>query len=307
MPPNSRIQSAMTQIKRWMLEHDAPLLVENLAPGATPAELAEAESKLGFPLPPELRDLWAIHNGQNEEQNGFVESFDLLSCQGALFERESTLSFIDFLRQDPASWKEAGVTREEAESDRWVPFAGRGYADTLVVSGVSGAVFTCAKDAPPLHRIAGSLTEWLEAYAARVVAGDYSVEEGFGDYYLELRDRDAEREEEEHERRREEEARYRRKTPMLKQVDDVLALPKPDPWRAQDVFERAAAEKPEVLPEAVERLFRQVRDPQFIATALQVVLHAVTLSPAQWRTVMKGGELLGNNAIRDIAARHLSR
>lgn len=81
MPPSSRIQNALKKIKRWMLENDAPLLVENLAPGATPAELAEAESKLGFPLPPELRDLWAIHNGQNDEQNGFVESFDLLSVR----------------------------------------------------------------------------------------------------------------------------------------------------------------------------------------------------------------------------------
>jgi hypothetical protein len=49
---------------------------------------------------------------------------------------------------------------------------------------VSGRVFTCGKDAPPLHFVAGSVIEWLEGYADRVEAGEYTVEEGFGECYL---------------------------------------------------------------------------------------------------------------------------
>jgi hypothetical protein len=56
------------------------------------------------------------------------------------------------------------------------------------VSGVTGRVFTCEKDVPPLHFIAGSVVEWLEDYADRVEAGGYEVDEGFGDCYLASRD-----------------------------------------------------------------------------------------------------------------------
>jgi len=73
------------------------------------------------------------------------------------------------------------------ESDSWVAFAARGY-DSLVVSGVTGRVFTCEKDALPLHWVAESVLEWIEAYAGRVEAGAYTVEEGFGECYLDRPD-----------------------------------------------------------------------------------------------------------------------
>jgi len=58
------------------------------------------------------------------------------------------------------------VTAEEVESDHWVPFAGRD-SESLVVSGVTGRVFTCGKDSPPLHLVARSISKWAEQYAAR--------------------------------------------------------------------------------------------------------------------------------------------
>ena len=54
------------------------------------------------------------------------------------------------LREGPADWAEAGITQEEALSDAWLPCAGRD-SDTLVVACLSGRVFTCGKDAPPLR------------------------------------------------------------------------------------------------------------------------------------------------------------
>jgi hypothetical protein len=51
------------------------------------------------------------------------------------------------------------------EEDRWIPFASRDYGDLVVVYGLTGRVFTCKKDSPPLHLVAESVVEWLEAYA----------------------------------------------------------------------------------------------------------------------------------------------
>lgn len=168
-----------------MRDHAAAVLVENLADGATAAELDAFEASCGYPLPSDLRTLWSIHAGQRSEQNGFIEAMDLYGPQEALSAGESVAMWIEAMREDPESYDEAGVDEAEIASDRWLAIAGRGYADLIVASGVSGRVFRCEKDVPPLHLLAPSIAAWLEAYAGDVDAGKYAVEEGFGDCYLE--------------------------------------------------------------------------------------------------------------------------
>lgn len=298
-----RISKAFDRIKRWMTENGAPLLAENLAPGATAAELAEVESLLGFALPTELREVWTLHDGQFHDHDGFVGPLELFSSKRVFDERESVMLEIDFLRGDPDAARRAGVSAAELASQQWVPFAGRN-SDWLAVCGVSGAVFRCGKDAPETRRIAASITEWIEGYAGLVEAGEFTVRRGFGNHYLERRDRiPLARIKEELTRERARDARYRTETPMLKQVEDVLALAEPHPRRMRDVLERAAREAPELLPHALELLFGKVSDPRYLATGLQCVLDAITLTPDQWEKVRLGGELIENSAIRDVAAK----
>lgn len=178
----SLIPGQLERIKKWMNKH-APLLTANLAPGAPKSRLDKLESDLGFTLPSDLRILWSIHNGQKEKLNGFMGSLDLYNVDWALAGYKSVMTFIAFLRQHEERWPAAMVTREEAASASWLPFAGRD-SDTLVVSGVSGRVFTCGKDSPPIHLAAESIAEWFTKYADGIEAGRYQVEEGFGDYYL---------------------------------------------------------------------------------------------------------------------------
>jgi cell wall assembly regulator SMI1 len=180
----SRIGQALERVKAWMNAHDAEVLVQNLAAGASTARLDAYQAKLDFPLPSDLRALWSIHAGQTSEQDGFVGAMDFLGPEAAAGENENVTMFIEFLREEPSTWDEAGVTKDEATSNAWLAVAGRGYADLLVVSGVTGRVFTCRKDSPPLHFVATSIVEWLEAYADRVEAGEYTVKEGFGACYL---------------------------------------------------------------------------------------------------------------------------
>jgi cell wall assembly regulator SMI1 len=181
-PAPGRVAAAFALLKNWMLAH-APLLAENLAAGAPTAHLDAIEEKLGFAFPADLRELWLLHDGQMSEQSGFVGALDLFTAEQALSERDGVLMFVDFLQQAPSEWAEAGVTDDEARSDRWLPFAGRD-SDTLAVNCVTGRVFSCGKDVPPLHLVATSVTEWIEQYADRVERGAYKVEEGFGDYFL---------------------------------------------------------------------------------------------------------------------------
>ena len=156
----------------------------------------------------------------------------------------------------------------------------------------------CHDDSPTL--LAPSLADWMERYAARVQADDYSVEEGFGDYYLQLRDRDQERRQSETARRNAEHERYRSETPLLEQF--TIALEKRDGDRCLEVLKDALArEDRAAFDAAVAQLFASNPEPDFAAATLRPSLSSVALTPDQWLDVAVGGALLENNAIRNYA------
>ncbi len=289
-------RAAFERIAAWMKGHGAALLVDNLAPGATQERLDRAEAELGIALPAHLRALWSVHDGQREEGNGFVEAFDLLSIDGAVAQLETVRLLLEMEREHPSA--DAAYTDDELRSDDWIPFAGRD-SDSLVVHGVTGRVFEYFHDYS-LTLLASSLGEWMERYATRVEADDYSVEEGFGDYYLQLRNRERERRERELEQRSAEQERYRRETPLLEQFAN--ALEKRDADRCLEVFKDALARDDRAaFDAAVARLFASNPEPDFAAAALRPSLGSVTLTADQWLDVAVGGALLENNAIRNYA------
>ncbi|HYQ02611.1 MAG TPA: SMI1/KNR4 family protein [Polyangiaceae bacterium] len=294
----NEIRKSIERIAHWMNEHGAPLLTANLASGASAQRLDEVEAELGAALPSELRALWSVHDGQREEGNGFVGAYDLLSTQRALDERESALALIRFTRESPQWAASSGATSTELGSNHWLPFAARD-ADALLVHGITGRVFRCDHDDAP-ELLASSLVEWFQRYAARVEADDYAVEEGFGDYYLELRDREAERQRQEREQRAVEHERVRRETSLLDRFRDAVETKREDRCievlrDALDRNERAA------FHAAVALLFADGLDPKFVASALRPSLNTLTLLPDQWVDIAVGGAQLDNNAIVDVA------
>jgi cell wall assembly regulator SMI1 len=298
------IRLSIERISRWMNANGAPLLVANLAPGASAERLARAATEFGVALPSDLCALWSLHDGQREEQNGFIESYDLLSIEVALAEQETVLRGIEFARESPDWWKNSGGTSEELASNHWLPFAGRD-SDLLAVHGVTGRVFQCPHDDSP-KVVAPSLGEWFQRYADRVEADDYAVEEGFGDYYLELRNREAERLEQERAARAAEHERLRRETPLLAQVRQAIESKKED--RCSEALKDALdRDDKEAFGAAVALLFADGTDARFVAGALRPLLNAVTLTSDQWVDVAVGGALLGNNAIRDVAVSRATR
>ncbi|APR82595.1 Hypothetical protein A7982_07944 [Minicystis rosea] len=299
MQPEESLIEAFEQIKAWMAEHGAELLVENLAAGASAERLSQAEAELGFSLGRDLRALWSLHNGQHEEMNGFVGAFDLYSIERALVERDTVTSPLEYLRNTPRAAAESGLTNAELLSDSWLPFAGRD-SDGLAVNTVSGRVFEiCHDDSPPLRLHTASLVAWATQYAARVVADDYRVEEGFGDYYLELRDREAERRQEERSRIEQAERERKQKMSAKELLHEAVARGKVN--AAQEVLQRAEQTSQAALDEALSLLFTAGASPAFIAETLRLMLKRVTLTASQWQVVAEGGTSLGNNAIRDLA------
>jgi len=304
----ARVGNAIERIAGWLNAHGAPLLVENLASGASAETLAHAADELGAPLPPDLVALWSHHDGQREELNGFIASLDLLGTRRSLSERPRILASVTFLRETPETWDAAGVTTAELQSDLWLPIASRDH-DSIVVSGISGRVFSCRVDSPPLSLLAASVADWLDAYADRVVAGHYAIEAGFGTYYLAAGAGEADDDDDEDE----EDEPDPRGTPLLDRLREAIATKNAETCsevlRAaflpdHDLEEEAAAA---AQRELVELLFATNPEPRFVASALRRYLSAVDLSREQWQTIATGGELLGNNAIRAFAAARATR
>jgi SMI1 / KNR4 family (SUKH-1) len=297
-------ENAFTRITAWMSSHGAEVLAENLSAGAGTAHLDEIEARFGFALPPDLRTLWTIHDGQREEMNGFFEIFDLFSAERAFAERELIALPLQWHREDPIPIDEAALSQAELASDAWIAFAGRD-SDGLAVCALTGRVFTIWHDDPPPRACAESVTAWLSAYAARVEAEDYRVEEGFGDCFLELRDREKEARDAERERRAQEEVRRRAERPLLELFDEAIARDNVD--LGEDVLARAERESSDAVASVIDRLFgrrslfARPTAPEFVARVLRVRLSRLQLSAAQWKVVADGGERIGNNAVRDLA------
>ena len=173
-------------IVQWMRDNGAASIVDNLAPGATPAALDAGEAMFGFPITGELAALWAIHDGQREEAHGFIEYYDLCSMQLARVSAEDIYFALEMILPGDEVVA-SGLTEPERASKKWVRLAGRD-SDGYAVNAESGRVFSLEHDeVPPLKLVAPSISAWLADYAARVLAGGYDVEDGLGDVYLSRR------------------------------------------------------------------------------------------------------------------------
>lgn len=287
----SDFRDPFKRVRFWMYENGAELLAENLAPGADEAALDACEKRMGFPLGADLRALWAVHDGQHEEGNGFYESYDLLSSKQA--DPEDVRTFLPFLREDASNSgvQQSGLTAAELASDSWIRIVGRD-ADGVAVNAESGRVFDiCHDDFPALKYGAPSLLAWLTAYADRVEADDYTVAEGFGDFYLEERDRQAEA----REAAREAEQKRRSEMPSLELLE--LAIEKSNDGIALQAFEKTeGAERLAFL----EALF-ECAPAAFATATLRPKLNELTLSQSQWFIIGEGAKVLGNNALVALA------
>lgn len=76
------------RIDQWLATH-APRILEELNPGASETDLAEAEAALGFALPEDFKTFYHVHNGGGIELLGLLEhmSEGLYSLQGIVANR----------------------------------------------------------------------------------------------------------------------------------------------------------------------------------------------------------------------------
>lgn len=171
------IAAAFALAKTWLQANAGSAIVKNLAKPATDAALAKAEKQLGFPIPEALKQVWKVHNGQKDEGNPFMRSYNFLSVGESVRFRKDFVDSIQFLLDD----EDADELKPQERDDHWLPIAMQD-SDMLVVHATTGRVFDFCETLDVAS--ARNFTAWMEGYAQAIAQGAYRVEDGFGGVYL---------------------------------------------------------------------------------------------------------------------------
>jgi hypothetical protein len=149
------MEAALARLEAWLAEH-APPLRELLNPPATPAVIAAFEARTSLVVAPELRRLYAVHDGEAEGSDG------IFGCK---------------------RWLPLRAAAEEVEligSEGVVPFLRSGGGDLLYVKSHSGAgadrrVYEWWHEVPEeAEVVADSLEAWLADFIARLYSGGFA-------------------------------------------------------------------------------------------------------------------------------------
>lgn len=136
-------RGAWRRLEQWCERHH-PQLLETLNAGATPEEIAEVEETIGQPLPADVRESFAIHNGERGN-NGFILGVKLLpivSVLGDMQTWQEVESYNEEFRDSMSSWPE-GAVQLDYSNRGWVPLtrdAGVNHIGVDLAPGLTGVV-----------------------------------------------------------------------------------------------------------------------------------------------------------------------
>jgi cell wall assembly regulator SMI1 len=150
-----------------------------------PAKLAKAMSELGIRLPRDVRDSYAIHDGQTEG-SALIGGYRLLPLERVLAEWRVFKTLHDEGEFDGKETDTDAGIRPEWWNPGWVPIAGDGTGDFHCIDiapakgGSKGQVIHFVHDEAVRHVVAESFREWLLVFSDDLNDGAYRASDDEG-------------------------------------------------------------------------------------------------------------------------------
>jgi cell wall assembly regulator SMI1 len=163
------LPSLLARLDAWLSKHRRRYH-DGLQPAARPQQLTALEQTLGRPLPQELHQLLAWHNGQKEDLIGaFVEAWNLMSAE------EIGLEYAERKKNSDPPW-----------NDSWMPFLDDGQGDLVLLDSATagGPVRELWRGRQEPETVAPSLTAWVAKFLADLEAGRYHEDPERGEFRL---------------------------------------------------------------------------------------------------------------------------
>jgi uncharacterized protein (TIGR02996 family) len=170
-------RGAWQRLENWCRQHH-PLLVEMLNPGATTEEIAALEEVIGQPLPADVRESFAIHNGEREDIS-FILGDRLLELSAVTDQWNGWRGLEDMndeISDVAESWPENAIRLEYANPG-WVPLTQDSGSCFLGVdldpgpAGRVGQVINFGRDEEHKCVLASGWAEFLADFATFLESG----------------------------------------------------------------------------------------------------------------------------------------
>ncbi|MCE9560794.1 MAG: SMI1/KNR4 family protein [Planctomycetes bacterium] len=162
-------QNAWARLEGWCQQHH-PALLSVLNPGASAEEIETVERAIGQPLPADVRESLAIHNGAN---SGFLFGLELLSTGSVIANWQTwrdVEGYNEELREGAESFPELAVNLDYTNAG-WIPLTKGGGANHIGVDlapglkGTVGQVIIFGRDEKRKCVLASGWAEFLADYA----------------------------------------------------------------------------------------------------------------------------------------------
>lgn len=178
------VPDAWERFERYLTEH-GPSLADDLAPGASGADLDALAERTGLALPDAFRAVYRHHDGQRSPTPGLFFGLHFLPAHEV---GEEWGRWAELLRDDPAladdidvSSHPDGAVRPTYFSTAWLPFASDGAGNHLAVDldpgpqGTTGQVISFGADEDTRYVLAPSAAHFLGWCAQTCETGGAAV------------------------------------------------------------------------------------------------------------------------------------
>lgn len=179
------MRESWLRLEVWLKAH-APEVHNSLNAPVSPGRLVALAANLRTPIPQDLQEAWAVHDGQAPDAPGLVNAATLLSVQGMQAQWAIWKALWDAGQFAGSNAEARGPVRPEWWNPRWLPFTHDGAGNHLcldldpALGGRPGQVIQVWHDSPERIVIAPSFADWFSGFAVDVEAGAYRYDLDLG-------------------------------------------------------------------------------------------------------------------------------
>jgi cell wall assembly regulator SMI1 len=176
-----------TKLESWLLEH-FPEGLASLRPGANQTEIAAFEASIGLTLPPEVRFLYSLHDGQQDVlREGMYFGMIFQSLERSLRDWQVWQGVVtgwgeqEFSLVNPFASYPKGMTKKQYVNKHWIPLLYDGNTDGLAVdldpdeNGFYGQVISYGRDRNEHYVVAPSVVHLFDRYLQLLELGQFTL------------------------------------------------------------------------------------------------------------------------------------
>lgn len=168
------VKSKWKRLEAW-LQGNKPVLLADLNPPASAAEIRALEQRLGMKLTADFVEFLKVHNGQKGEAEWLFSGAEFLSTQRILSEWKVWKELLEHGDFDGARPTPDTGIKPVWWSAAWVPFTYDGFGNHLCLdldptsTGRRGQIISVWHDDAARKKVAGSFKEWFSEFVGKTV------------------------------------------------------------------------------------------------------------------------------------------